>query len=184
MAAKALPSQAVLNQLLRYDPETGKLFWKERGLECFNAGTEARARSLCSLWNARYSGREAFTCEEDGYRTGSINGSNYKAHRVIWKMVTGEDPDHIDHEFGKRNDNRIAKLADVSISENAKNRRVPRNNKSCVIGVCLWKQGRYHYWAALIGSKTRYFHSFDDAVTARRAAEIEHGFHQNHGRST
>lgn len=31
MAAKALPAQDVLLQLLSYDPETGKLFWKERG---------------------------------------------------------------------------------------------------------------------------------------------------------
>ena len=30
MAVKALPSPEVLRQLLRYEPETGKLFWKER----------------------------------------------------------------------------------------------------------------------------------------------------------
>lgn len=184
MAAKPLPPCDVLNQLLRYEPETGKLFWKERPISMFKAKTEARSRSLCSLWNSRYSGREAFTCETDGYRTGSINGCNYKAHRVIWKMVTGQDPDHIDHEYGKRNDNRLSLLSDVSISGNAKNRRIPKNNKSGVIGVWRWKQGGYRYWAALVGNQTRYFHSFDDAVAARRAAEIEHGFHQNHGRST
>jgi len=36
MAAKALPSPEVLRQLLRYEPDTGKLFWRER---CEDRGT-------------------------------------------------------------------------------------------------------------------------------------------------
>lgn len=184
MATKPLPSQDVLNQLLRYEPVTGALFWRERSTDMFPTASEARSRCLCALWNSRYSGKEAFTCQDGGYKTGSINSSNYKAHRVIWKIVTGEDPDQIDHEFGQRGDNRLERLADVSSSENAKNKKIPKNNKSGVIGVSLWKQGKYRYWAALVGGKTQYFKEFDDAVAARRAAEIEHGFHQNHGRQT
>ena len=39
MANKPLPTPEVLRQLLTYDPETGKLFWAQRGAEWFTDGT-------------------------------------------------------------------------------------------------------------------------------------------------
>ena len=36
MAPKALPSPEVLRQLLCYEPDTGKLFWKERSRDMFD----------------------------------------------------------------------------------------------------------------------------------------------------
>ena len=43
MAAKVLPPQDVLRQLLEYDPETGRLTWKERGIEWFRDDTHVSA---------------------------------------------------------------------------------------------------------------------------------------------
>ena len=59
MATKPLPSQEVLRQLLRYEPETGKLFWRERTPDMFSADgrdPEWKARN----WNSKLAGREAF----------------------------------------------------------------------------------------------------------------------------
>lgn len=38
-AKQNTPSPDVLRQLLRYEPETGKLWWKERGAEWFSSST-------------------------------------------------------------------------------------------------------------------------------------------------
>lgn len=184
MAVKDLPEKSDLLQLLRYEPDTGKLFWRERDVSLFPAKAALRSIALCRLWNARYAYQEAFTSLNDGYRHGSIMGSNYKAHRVIWRMVTGCAPDQIDHINGNRADNRIENLRDVSLPENARNRQLPVNNTSGVIGVYFWKKGEIEYWVAQVGEKqSKYFQTFDDAVAARKAAEIEYGFHGNHGRA-
>ena len=185
MATKTLPDQDVLLQLLDYNPQTGKLTWKPRGVEMFPAKTPARSRALCALWNERYAGFEAFTCVVDGYRTGAIGGINYKAHRVIWKMQTGEDAAWIDHENGGRGNNRWRNLRNVTQSQNAKNRKIPKNNRSGVIGICRWAHNGHVYWAVTTPKKKSdtYFKCFGQAVVARKAVEITHDFHPNHGRA-
>lgn len=75
MAVKPLPSQEVLRQLLRYEPETGKLFWKARAPDMFpeGKGRYTAARS-CQIWNTKYSATEAFSNIDvlEGYRTSTI----------------------------------------------------------------------------------------------------------------
>lgn len=185
MAAKALPPQSELLQLLRYEPDTGKLVWRERTADMFSGKTPRRSASLCDLWNARYAEQEAFTSVADGYRIGSVNGSNFKAHRIIWRMAHGVEPDEIDHINGLRTDNRLSNLRDVSLQVNARNKRRLANRASEVTRVHLWDHdGKNQYWVASISSRCLgYFHSFDDAVAARRAAEVTYGFHPNHGRN-
>ncbi len=180
MAAKPLPPQSVLLQLLRYEPETGELFWKERGPEWID---DLRIRNT---WNTRYAGKPALnSINSDGYRTGHLLGRSVKAHRVIWKMMTGEDADQVDHEFGKRADNRLKKLRDVSQSGNQRNARRRADNSSGVVGVYWYpyerKTGK---WQVVIADKhVGMFDTFDEAVCARMAAEVQHGFHPNHGRN-
>jgi hypothetical protein len=83
MAAKALPSPDVLRQLIRYEPETGRLFWKERVAENRHGKT----------WNARHAGKEAFIqANAGGYKSGAIFDIRVSAHRVGWAMFTGEWP--------------------------------------------------------------------------------------------
>src|SRR5690242_18071490 len=99
MRYKTLPPADILRQLLDYDAETGALTWRPRGIEWFeDSPGRGGAANVCSVWNARYAGTEAFTTNSNkGYRTGKLLGGTYFAHRLIWKIVTGNDPEEIDH---------------------------------------------------------------------------------------
>lgn len=139
MANKALPSPEVLRQLLRYEPETGKLFWRERGSEWFSDGHRTAAGNAAN-WNARYAGREAFTADSGrGYRVGAIQDRLHLAHRVIWAMQTGEWPDaEIDHADVDGLNNRWANLRPASRPQNQFNTKPHADNKSGVKG--LWQR--------------------------------------------
>jgi hypothetical protein len=90
---KALPSIEILKSMFVYDPETGFIYKK--------------------MGSAR----------DDGYVYLYVDGKQYAAHRIIWKLHTGEDPiEVIDHINGDKSDNRIVNLRDVSHLENARNR--------------------------------------------------------------
>jgi hypothetical protein len=64
---------AEISKLLKYDPETGKLFWLPRPVEMFSdafLGSEWSAKK----WNTRYAGKEAFTALDGrGYHYGCKN---------------------------------------------------------------------------------------------------------------
>jgi len=109
---KALPSQSFLQEALRFDDESGRLFWRHRPVSHFKSLGAARS------WNKRNAGVEAFTRKSHGYKCGKIGGVYFFAHRVIWKMVTGEDPAIVDHINGQRDDNRFQNLNSGSQSEN------------------------------------------------------------------
>lgn len=186
MAKKPLPSQDEINQLLRYSPEDGKLFWKERSSSIFKTTPKVTAERRARMWNLQFSGTEAFTCNyASGYKRGTFMGVDYLAHRIIWKMVTGEDPDQVDHINGVKSDNRISNLRNVSPQENARNQHTPRNNTSGRIGVC-WNAGSAKWQASIsVQGRLRHlglFQSLDEAVAARSAAEVGHQYHENHGR--
>lgn len=171
---------ALLRQLLRYEPETGKLFWCERPREMF------RCNRSCSTWNARFAGKEAFTADNgEGYRQGAIFGKLHYAHRVIWALHYGAWPSEIfDHRDGDRANNRIENLRDVSANINARNIRMSATNTSGVNGV-RWDRERKK-WAAFIwrDGRNRYLGRFETigaAAAARKAAEIGRGFTERHG---
>lgn len=185
MAVKPLPAQDVLLQLLSYDPETGKLFWKERGPEWFKDGDRS-ARSRAQAWNRKNAGKEAFTAITTGYRYGAVANVNYLAHRVIWKLVTGIEPEQVDHINGNRSDNRWLNLRDVTETSNKRNMCLPRHNTSGVIGVSYDRTRKM--WEANISLGNRKkslgrYSTIEAAIAARKAAEREHGFHPNHGRA-
>lgn len=178
---KELPSTELLRKLLRYDPETGKLFWCERPREMFQ---DNRA---FNTWNSRYSEKLAFTNNAHGYRQGSIFGRKYLAHRVAWALSTGAWPENqIDHVNGVKSDNRIKNLRDVTIQENMRNFPRQRNNRSGATGI-YW-ESRRGKWLVQIGLNGKlkhvgYFSDFEKAVAARKDAEMKYGFHKNHGRT-
>jgi hypothetical protein len=186
MASKSLPSQATLLQLLRYEPETGKLFWRERPLSMFADGGHSAAHT-CARWNSRFARKEAFTAKQSaGYRHSNLGGEYLLAHRVIWKMETGEEPNDVDHIDGVRDNNRWHNLRSVTREQNLKNASRHKDNLSGATGV-RWAKS-CSKWQAFITSNYRViilgtFERFEDAVAARKAAEREHNFHANHGRS-
>jgi hypothetical protein len=161
------PTKEYLNSVLRYEPETGFLFWKVRASYRIPMGTKAGTLTWA------------------GYTSITIGGKLRLAHRLIWCMVHGEFPpndlDHINHD---RNDNRIENLRLASRTENMKNQSVGSNNKSGVLGV-RWHK-RSGKWKVQIGIEGKsihlgYFKDKSDAIKARMEANIEYGYHVNHG---
>lgn len=182
--AKTLLTSEDLNRLLRHEPDTGKLFWRERPVGLFEDKGHT-AETACRLWNAKHAGKEAFTAVQHGYPQGRILGGTYKAHRVIWCMVYGEWPGHIDHIDGVRSNNLLANLREVTLAENCKNRRPNRNTRSGLAGVC-WRE-RSKRWVASIAidGRRREIAAFKDASEAHAAylkAARAAGYHPNHGK--
>ena len=185
MAVKPLPSQEVLRQLLDYVPETGKLYWKERPFSMFRDGAQS-AQHNAAIWNAKNAGREACSSTANGYLETSLHRTPVLAHRVIWKMVTGEDAQSVDHIDGDKSNNRFVNLRGVTQIENGQNQVLRKNNTSGVMGV-YWSKP-HNKWIARLNYKYKtiyigIFETFDEAVAARRAAEREYGLHPNHGRA-
>jgi hypothetical protein len=176
--AKLLPSQEHLIALLRYELSTGKLFWRERPLSlCIDSRVQ---RS----WNTQNAGAEALAIKRRGYYYGCIDGVTYQTHRIIWKMVYGSDPEFIDHINGDPLDNRLVNLRSVIEHDNHKNQKKFATNTSGITGV-RWKPSHKKWIASIHVEKHRkflgYFASKDEAITVRRAAEVQYGYHPNHG---
>ncbi len=90
-------------ELLIYDAITGQLFWKVRSPAASRNGGRAGTRS----------GR---------YIAVKIDGVLYRAHRVIWALIYGKQPEHgIDHINGIPDDNRLENLRDVPQAINVQN---------------------------------------------------------------
>lgn len=163
------PSPEIMRELLRYDPESGKLFWLPRDQSWFEC------RRSYSTWNSRFAGREAFITERpDGYKIGRILGLNCRAHRAIWAIHYGAWPaDQIDHINGNRADNRLSNLREANNAENQRNRGAQGNNTSGVKGVS-WNKSNSRWQAHIKVSGRKYhlgyFGSIEDAATARASA--------------
>lgn len=175
-----LPSPKLLRQILRYEPETGKLFWLPRPREMFDT------QNAFGTWNTRWANAEAFTqIDSGGYHHSRISKKSFKAHRVIWAMVYGSWPvDQIDHINGARDDNRLCNLRDVCRSENMQNTKKYSHNSSGHNGVSWQKSlGKWHAYIKLTGKKKHLgFHNcITSAVVARKLAEQGHGFTRRHG---
>jgi hypothetical protein len=182
---KNLPAPE-LRRLLRYDPTTGALYWRHREAKDFSCGHRT-AVGNANNWNSIYAGKVAFNVvNKKGHLGGKVLGVSALAHRVVWAMETGFWPIHtIDHINGCPADNRLEDLRDVTNAENHRNVKIQSNNKSGFHGVgFVPKTGR---WRARIKVDKKeitlgYFSTLDEAINARKVAEVRFGFHPNHGR--
>lgn len=178
MATRRLPTQDELRQLLRYDPETGHLFWKQRPLHLCAGETEETRRRGWKIWNAKYPGKRA-GAPANGYLQIKVFDRNIPAHRVIWMLVYGEWPDCIDHINGIPSDNRLANLRSVSRQLNQRNQKRHCTNTSGRTGVS-WNRVALKWSAQIKMNDISYnlglYDDFEQAVAARAAAETKHGF--------
>ena len=112
-------TQEILKEQLTYNPETGLFtFNKKKG-----------GMPIGSI---------AGYVQKDGYVCISINGVQYKAHRLAWLYIHGAFPlEQLDHINLKKDDNRITNLRPATRSQNHMNRRVYSNNKLGLKGVHL-----------------------------------------------
>lgn len=171
MTKRILPTPEQLRQLLRYEPDTGKLYWKVRPAEMFSEKDPRGQRWSANKWNTRFAGKEAFTStDKTGYKCGGIHCKIYKAHRVAWAIYHGKWPEEfIDHINMVRDDNRIINLREATRSENGFNREKQSNNSSGLKGV-HWSK-KYGKWVAKakVMGKTHYFGFHDTKEQAIEA---------------
>lgn len=104
--ALPMPSQKDIKKLLKYDPDTGYLTWNK---------TERTKKK----------GARAGYVDNLGYRVLCMaNRRTYKAHRLIWKIMTGKEPTGtIDHINGDRDDNRWENLRQADMSQQNWNKK-------------------------------------------------------------
>ncbi len=189
MAKRPLPDAVTLRKLLRYDPETGKLFWRERTPDMFEGQSRLTAEQRCKSWNSKNAGKEAFCSPMKGYMMGCVLGQHHLAHRIAWAIYSGRnDFDHIDHINGDRGDNRIINLRCIGHLGNMKNVRQRHDCESGVTGVNrhFHKASGRRTWVARIQVNKRriclgYFETKEEAINARQRAAIQYGFGPNHG---
>lgn len=124
---------SLLKELVSYEPETGRFFWKFRTpLTC----------SRYASFNTRHAGDETgLTKNERGYCLISVKNVKFKAHRVAYALMTGGWPvGEIDHINGDRSDNRWCNLRQVTHRENRANTYGwKKKTSSKYIGVCWQK---------------------------------------------
>jgi len=161
-------TQERLKELFEYQPETGLLINK----------VFRNSKALA--------GMEAGTIGGHGYRMVRIDWKPYHTHRLIWLYHYGKWPTHqIDHINGDKLDNRLENLRDVDQAENLKNRKIQSNNTSGTPGVSWNKSDQKWYASIKVNGKTKNLGSFKEkerAIALRKAAEIDFGYHPNHGR--
>ncbi|MGL4811906.1 MAG: HNH endonuclease [Beijerinckiaceae bacterium] len=169
-----------LRSVLRYEPETGRLYWLHRPVSMFRDGKKTALHNATN-WNARFSGKEAFAAlSNEGYRCGMMDGHHVRAHRVIWAMQTGEWPEKlVDHIDGDKANNVWRNLRAATKAENGRNRQPSRSGSSKFLGVHLYKTRSK--WAAQIKANGKikalgYFRCETAAALAyNKAAMLHHG---------
>ncbi|AUR91175.1 AP2/ERF domain protein [Vibrio phage 1.165.O._10N.261.51.B7] len=152
--SKPLDLDYIFN-LLDYNTDTGKVFWRVSTGKA-KAGSEAG-----SIHSAT------------GYIRMTIGGRAVGAHRVAWSIHHKEQPPAIiDHIDGDRTNNKIENLRDGTNGKNQQNQTKPhsRNKSSKYLGVSLFK-GRWR--AKIYHNKTYYFLGFHDTEELARDAYIE-----------
>ena len=155
-----------LKSLLFYDDETG--IFTRKNVKGRIAGTNRKRGGYIEIY---------------------VNNKSYSAHRLAWYLHYGEysssklQIDHVDHD--KRN-NAICNLRLVTPSENQRNRKLNKNNTSGFNGVVFHKPSKT--WFSFIrlkpGNKKWLgaYENIEDAISARKTANIKYGFHENHGK--
>ena len=175
----------LLEKLYTYDPDTGQLRHKTRGLDMF-----INERAYKS-WNTRFAGKEAKDNDPSICYMRTIITLNKKkirlfTHRIVWALYYKEWPsDQIDHINGLGRDNRIENLRVVSHQGNQRNRTRPVNNKTGHLGVHFDAFNKKYRACIKVGTKSVMFkrrNTLEEALAERMAANLEYGFHANHGR--
>ena len=174
MKTRPLPSKEELDQVFRYDPTTGEIFWRPRTPAMFTAGATAKRprEHACNQWNSRWLGRPAACLKDDGYWYTHFNYRTLLVHRLAWKIMTGIDAPELDHIDGDKLNNTWRNLRLGSGANNQKNSPKRHDNTSGHVGVVR----RGARWIAQFGANgtTKHigiFDTFEEAVAARKVVE-------------
>lgn len=130
-----------LSDLLEYDPNTGVLTWKPRGV---------------ARWDTRWAGKVAGTPDGKGYLQVGIHGKVQRAHRVCYALAhdieLSDVPPEIDHEDGDGCNNRKKNMRASTRLTNAKNGRIRARNTSGYKGVS-WDASSGSWRASIMSNR-------------------------------
>lgn len=164
-------TQALLQEYLDYNPNTGWLVWKKKLGRKVIVGKRA---------GCKVKGRDN--------RIIHIFGNVFIEHRLIWLHQYGYYPEryeHIDHINHIEDDNRLCNMRLVSQKENNKNTSLKSTNTTGVIGVWISKvNGAKKYIAEIstdTGSLRKSFYTLEEAAQCRKVWQSQYGYHTNHG---
>lgn len=161
--------QQLLDKMAEYieysEDSPTKLIWKKQKAKCIKVG------SICGnlMRDKRRDGESRYSFMFDC--------KTYQCSRLVWMLFNGLVPEGmlIDHVDRNPLNNSIDNLRIVTMSVNAHNARVQTNNKTGVTGV-FWHKSTKRWYADIRVDNTRKylgsFHSFDEAVSARKTAEV------------
>ncbi len=148
-------TQSLLKELVYYSPETGGFVW-------------AKSRPGCRKGDA--CGR----ISQFGYHEIGIRGRLWRANRLAFIYMTGEEPHahlDVDHINGDRADNRWCNLRVATRSQNMANTRIDPRNTSGSAGV-TWDKSRNKWRAQLrVNGKKTNLGRFDTREEA--ASKVE-----------
>jgi len=149
MIAKSIPD--TLLDALRYDQETGQLFWKRSG--------SGRRKNL--LAGCTYEGRKRIR----------HMGKNYPVSRIIWTMINGPIPEEIqiDHRDITPSNNRLDNLRLATVNQNGTNKKKEPHKTSKYKGVCWNKRDKIWRVAIRINGKIKHLGNFHDEYKAHLA---------------
>lgn len=154
--ARSLPPQSELLERLIYDPETGVLRWKYWA----SAGPQ---------WNGRRAGTVAGSfSKSNGRIVINIGNRLFLAHRIIWKMVYGEDADELDHEDTDGTNNRISNLRRATHHQNMQNQSRHRG-KLLPKGVTICGRSGKFRADIYLGGRQKSLGRYDSAEAAHAA---------------
>lgn len=149
----------VLKSLLRYEPDTGLIYWVAKGKGMIKK-------------------KAAGTKLHSGYLGICIGPKRWQAHRIAWALHTGAWPkDQIDHINGIKTDNRACNLREATNSQNGKNLGISKANKSGIKGVSFETYtGRWKATIRVDGKSISIgrFDSIENAAKARKLAEQQY----------
>lgn len=135
---KPTPSVEEIQKVLDYNPDTGIFTWKYRPEEDFPSYRIYRS------WNGKFKGKEAGAKHySNGYiEIRFVDKKLYKAHRLAWKIMTGQDAEGIvDHKNTITWDNRWDNLREATHQDNSRNMKIkPEKNFK---GITLCKNGEW-----------------------------------------
>ena len=155
-----------LKEIFLFDEEKGIFYWKISPSNNIKVGDIAGKGSV------------------KGYKRVSIDNSSYLIHRLVWLWHFGYIPDEIDHVNHDRSDNRLCNLREVTHIDNCRNESKKSNNTSGYNGVIWHKSAKKWSAQITVNRKNHYlglFNTKEEALLARKEADIKYGFYSNHG---
>lgn len=176
-----------VRELFDYDSQQGLLIWKERPVEDFKREQDWKS------WNTRFCGKVFGTIKIFGKnktrphkrRYGTYSGKMHLHYRLVWLYHNKKAPKILDHIDQNPLNDKIENLRPSSPVHNQRNTKMRVNNTSGITGI-YWVK-RDNKWCSKIMVKGKYTHlgyftDKQDAIKARKEAELKYDFDPSHGK--